>query len=79
MKKYDVLLPIAGHISVQVEAESEKDAIKRALEASDFSLDDIQDWKAIEQFSKGNVCYCPWPWEAEAELAYGEEADEDAA
>jgi hypothetical protein len=68
MAKYSVLIPIAGHIRVEVEADSEDAAIEAALESDDLHLDNTEDWQAIEAFSQGNVCFCPRPWNAEATL-----------
>lgn len=63
--KYTVTIPIAGHAVVEVEADSKQEAIEAAIE--NVTIDDIEDWEAIEQFHQGNVCYCPHPWEAEVE------------
>jgi len=65
-KSYDVLIPIAGHVFLTVEAESEEEAIELGMERA--SLEDIEEWTTLERFSEGNVCYCPSPWEAEAEV-----------
>lgn len=77
MKTYTVKVPIAGHIIVNVEAESEEDAARKAMESDDLTLDNLDSWEALEQFNAGNVCYCPHPWEVEAELDAGQ--DEEAA
>lgn len=66
MAIYNVTLPIAGHLFLQVEADDEDAAIQAAF-ASDYSIDDIEDWEPLERFNSGNVCHCPSPWEAEAE------------
>jgi hypothetical protein len=68
MAKYSVLIPIAGHIRVEVEADSEEAAIQAALESDDTHLGNIDDWQAVESFMEGNVSYCPRPWQAEATL-----------
>jgi hypothetical protein len=70
VKNYYVILPIAGHITVTVEAENEKDAIQKALE-TDVSVNDIDEWQTMEKFHSGNVCHCPSPWEATAEECDG--------
>ena len=75
MKEYNVVLPIAGHAYVTVEAESSEDAIEKAMEI--VTIDNVEEWEALEQFNQGNVCYCPSPWEAEAEPADGDDNDED--
>ncbi len=63
MKTYSVLIPIAGHCFVEVEAESEEQAKSKAFEK--ISLDNIEDWEALDSFNTGNVCHCPTPWEIE--------------
>jgi hypothetical protein len=63
MKKYNVTIPIAGHAYVEVEAENEEDAKEKAM---DKTTTDIE-WEYLDQFNKGNVCYCPSPWEIEVE------------
>ena len=78
MKTYTVTVPIAGHIVIDVEAESEELAIEAAMNSDKLTLDNVDCWEALEQFNEGNVFYCPQPWEAEAELAFGEEDDEAA-
>jgi hypothetical protein len=64
VKTYHVTLPIAGHITVTVEAESKDAAIAKALE-TDVSSADIDEWTTLKKFNSGNVCHCPSPWEAE--------------
>lgn len=63
MKRYDILVPIAGHAYVQVEAENEEQAKELALE--EVTIKDIENWEPLEHFNRGNVCYCPSPWEIE--------------
>lgn len=65
MATYYVTLPIAGHAFLEVEADSEKAAIDKAME--EVTINDIDEWEALEQFNQGNVCHCPSPWEATAE------------
>lgn len=66
MPEFNVLVPFAGHIAVTVEAESEDEAIIAAMDAA--TLDNVESWEVLERFNRGNVCYCPSPWEAEAEM-----------
>lgn len=73
MKNYDVCLPIAGHVWVQVEADSREEAIDKAVHKEDISLEDVEDWEVLRAFNRGNVCYCNKPWEATADLAFGED------
>lgn len=71
MKEYTITLPIAGHAVVTVEAESEEEAIKEAFNT--VTIDDIQEWEALRQFNRGNVCYCPSPWEIQVDVYEEEE------
>ena len=66
MKNYDVCIPIAGHALVTVEANNEEEAKKKAFE-EEISINDIESWETLKKFNQGNVCYCPSPWEVEAE------------
>ena len=66
MPTYNVTIPIAGHAFKTVEADSEEEAIEKAME--EVSIDEIDEWGPLMRFNQGNVCYCPSPWEAEAEL-----------
>jgi hypothetical protein len=77
MKIYGVKVPIAGHAYVEVEAENEEEAIERAFEEA-FTTDMIEEWDTLRQFNQGNVCYCPHPWQAEAELVDDGEGEEAA-
>jgi hypothetical protein len=72
MKLYSVRIPIAGHALIDVHAENGEDAIKKAF-ASEITNENIESWDTLKQFTKGNVCFCPQPWQAEATL----EDDED--
>lgn len=67
MPRYSVQLPITGYVIVEVDAASEKDAIKKALEA-DVTKDDIEGWETHEYTNRGNVAYGSCV-EANAELA----------
>ncbi len=64
MKTYSVSIPIAGHAYVTVEAESEQDAIEKGM---DLASNENIEWECLARFNNGNVCYCPSPWEAEAQ------------
>ncbi len=65
MAFYSVTIPIAGHAFIEVEADSEEQAIESAM--MDVCIDHIETWEPIQHFNQGNVCYCPRPWEAQAE------------
>lgn len=54
MPTYNVTLPITGIICTTVEANSEEEAIEKALN-SELSTDDIQEWNAHKQIVQGNV------------------------
>ncbi len=56
MKTYGVTLPITGTVYVEVEAESEDDAIEKALE-SEVDSDDIESWETHRKIVQGNVFY----------------------
>lgn len=60
---YTVTFPIAGHAVKLVEAENEDAAIEKAR--MEITSDDFESWDVVEQFTKGNVCYCPQPWNVE--------------
>lgn len=66
MKNYSVTIPIAGHIVVDVEAENEEEAKEKAL-MMNHKTEQIESWETLDRFCQGNVCYCPSPWEIEAE------------
>lgn len=65
MRVYAVTIPIAGHAFMEVEANNEEEAIEIAMDS--VSIGDVENWEPLEQFNQGNVCYCPAPWEVEAE------------
>lgn len=65
MKTWLVKVPIAGHANTVVDAETEEEAIALAIDT--VHLTDVDEWEALRQFNQGNICYCPHPWEAEAE------------
>ena len=79
MKTYSVMIPMAGHVCLSVEAESEDDAKGKALGIANEALDrmlksddeqsgaEFQNIELLDQFNQGNVCYCPTPWEVEVE------------
>ena len=73
MKTWEVTVPIAGHAYITVEAESEEEAIEKAID--EVTLDEIDHWEALERFNQGNICFCPQPWEAEAEPEFDDEEE----
>lgn len=56
MAKYGVELPIAGWIYLEIDAESEEDAIEKALETS-WRDDDIQELCTYKKLMTGNVVH----------------------
>ena len=57
MKLYAVSLPIAGLVEVEVLAENEEAAITKALDETDFSKQDIEEWQAYRHLVQGNIAY----------------------
>lgn len=72
MKTYQVTLPIAGHAFVDVEAESEEDAIAKAHD--EVTRDDIGEWE-VKEDCRGNVCCFPSPWHVEVQCIDEEDAE----
>lgn len=54
MAKYEVELPIAGYISLEVEADNEEDAIEKAMIAG-WKDEDIMELECYRALSEGNV------------------------
>lgn len=54
MKNYEVSLPIAGYVLVQVEAADRTEALNKAL-ASKIKLTDIEEWETYRIIAEGNV------------------------
>ena len=57
MKLYTVKVPIVAVCYVDVEAESEKEAIQKALVSEDCTLKNVEEWEAFEKIIEGNVVY----------------------
>jgi hypothetical protein len=51
---YGVTLPINGKLYVEVEANSEEEAIEAALCSQDSTLDKVEDWGALRIVCQGN-------------------------
>ena len=58
MKDYFVRLPMAGIASVQVEADSEEEAIEKAM-LSEITIDNFEEWDVFGSICTGNVCHAP--------------------
>jgi len=65
MPTFNVTVPVAGHAYLEIEAENEEAAIEQAM--GEIKQEHIDSWEPLRQFNRGNVCYCPQPWDAEAE------------
>jgi hypothetical protein len=63
--KYEVTLPVAGIVYAEVEASSEKEAIKIAMERQ-YTNDDIDEWEVYDRLFEGNVTHVT-EYEAHAE------------
>lgn len=65
MPKYNVTLPFVGALCVDdVEADSEQEAIEKAMEMVDVTVEDgpesyVTEWSTVEAVTRGNVCYAP--------------------
>ena len=53
MAMYSVTVPIVGQATIDVEANSEEEAITEALDAVCF--DNVDTWEATKQIVSGNV------------------------
>jgi hypothetical protein len=72
---YAVSVPYCGYAYVEVEAESEEEAIKVALEQDDL-FDKIEEGEFLEQIVEGNIFHGILN-EAEASLIDNEEDKEE--
>lgn len=64
MKKYEVNIPIAGYVSVLVDAEDKEGAKDAAFEKVEFQLVCASGTECVEldtysKITQGNVCYAP--------------------
>jgi hypothetical protein len=60
-KSYTVIIPIAGSISIEVEAEDKAKAIDAAWAKIDEQASDAGEveWEFLTRIAEGNVCYAP--------------------
>lgn len=65
MKKYGLEIPIAGYVYLEIEADSEEEAIEKAFEQG-WEQDDIQEIDMYEQIVEGNICHV---WHNRVEVA----------
>lgn len=69
MKKYGVTVPIVGYSYVEVEAENQEEAEKKAIEeACNFEGEnvDLQELYGVDAVVEGNVCNHPY-WHIDSE------------
>lgn len=60
MATYEVILPIAGYVLVEVEANSEQEAIDNAF-SSEITTNEIEEWDTYHHIVQGNVCHASEP------------------
>lgn len=65
MKTYIVTLPVAGHITFEIEAESKEEAIEAAFQ-EDVEKGELM-WETMTEITRGNVCYFPSPTRPDAQ------------
>ena len=58
-KEYYVQLPIAGIVGFTIIAESEEDAIEKAIMSDQVNTNNFEEWDAFEHICEGNVCHAP--------------------
>lgn len=73
MKRYTVKVPIVAVCYVEVEAESEKEAIDLAFESDDVSLESVEEWEPLKHITQGNVIHT---YHNDAEVVAEEEIEE---
>lgn len=74
MKKlYTVKVPIVAVCYVEVEAENEQEAIGKAMESEDLTLENVDEWEALEHIVEGNVIYT---YNGDVEIENVEEIEE---
>lgn len=55
MKTYTVAVPMTGVIYVNVEADTDAEAIEKALQSEDLKLDNVEEWEYHKKVVQGNV------------------------
>ena len=73
MKRYTVKVPIVAVCYVDVEAENEKDAMDKAFNSEDLSLENVEEWDAYRIIVEGN---CLHTSNNRAEIVMEEEIEE---
>lgn len=66
MAKFDVTLPFAGYLYVQVEAKDKEHAIEMAFEEVGDNISirasgsvELGEFETLKHITRGNVCYAP--------------------
>lgn len=61
MKKYRVIMPIAGSVFLEVDAKDKESALNNFYEIistmTNGDIDDCLEWDFYEQIVSGNVCH----------------------
>lgn len=57
MKKYNVVIPIAGIICIEVDAENEEEALQKGFNSEELTLDNVAKWDAYEKIVEGNCLH----------------------
>ena len=55
MKTYSVILPITGVAYLEIEAETEAEALEKAFD--NVTLKDVEEWEAHKRIVSGNVLH----------------------
>lgn len=74
MKLYTVKVPIVAVCYIEVEAETEEQAIEKAFESDDLRLKNVEEWEPLEHITQGNVIYT---YHNDAEVVDESEIEED--
>jgi hypothetical protein len=57
MATWTVCVPITGKAFVEVEADSEEEAIDAALNSEDLTIDAIEEWMPTDRIVQGNFFF----------------------
>lgn len=74
MKLYTVKVPIVAVCYIEVEAETEEEAIEKAFESDDLKLENVNEWEPLEHITQGNVIYT---YHNDAEVVEESEIEEE--
>lgn len=73
MKRYSVQIPIVAVCYVDVEAESKEEALEKAFNSEDLSLENVEEWEAYRMIVEGNCLHTSYN---RAEIVDEEEIEE---